>query len=162
MANVRASTDLATQRANKAAMTRGLNNLRALVEVIPEGVHLSLELLGKSAVDQIKASIVDAPTPANGSFTVHSAPGDPPYSQTGRLRGAYEYDVFRPGSRQVVQMDIRNDQEHWIYQEFGTRKMAPRPHIRPAVRRIRDTMAARIVSDVTVLQRARRAGMKNF
>lgn len=157
---VTGSTPAATQNANRAAMTRGLNNLRAVVEVIPEGVHFALDQLGQAAVEQIRESIQDAPGALNGSFKVTSPPGEPPYSQTGRLRKGYNHEVFRPGSREVVQMDIRNDEKHWIYQEYGTINMAPRPHVRPAVRRIRDTMTARIVKDVTVLQKFRAAGLR--
>ena len=57
-----------------------------------------------------------------------SAPGEAPAIDTGNLRGSISVAMTSPTSAMVSV-----GSEHGIYLEYGTRKMAKRPYIRPAV-----------------------------
>jgi HK97 gp10 family phage protein len=57
-----------------------------------------------------------------------SAPGEAPAVQTGRLYGSIEVVKDQPLSRIIVATDKK---AHLL--ELGTRKMAPRPFLRPAL-----------------------------
>lgn len=61
-----------------------------------------------------------------------SAPGDPPAVNTGRLRQSITALQISPGRWRVG-----TNVEYAIFLEWGTRKMAPRPFMRPAVEKSR-------------------------
>lgn len=50
---------------------------------------------------------------------------------TGRLRSSVEYEVGRDSRGLVAR--IGTDVTYAVYLEFGTRRMAPRPFLRPAL-----------------------------
>lgn len=56
-----------------------------------------------------------------------SAPGDPPAVDTGRLRQSIVALKIEPGRWRVG-----TNLEYALYLEFGTRRIAPRPFMRPA------------------------------
>jgi len=148
-------TPESVQRANMAALSRAYNNIRALAEVIPGGVMKALDEVGEQTVARI-VEMVDTPYPPA------SDPGSAPHRRTGTLQRGYDWEVVK-GSRNESHLNLTNeDAEYWEYLEFGTRNMAPRPHVRPAMRSARDSLGAKIVGGVTVAQRARAAGMRSF
>ncbi len=51
---------------------------------------------------------------------------------TGRLR-----DSIRPKELNELQWEVRTGTEYAIYVEYGTRRMRPRPYMRPAAERVR-------------------------
>ena len=72
-----------------------------------------------------------------------SAPGQAPAVDSGALLRSYTYQV---GDGYV---DVGSNIEYAPYLEFGTRKMAPRPHLRPAVQRITNELAGTIANELT-------------
>lgn len=58
---------------------------------------------------------------------------------TGALRGSWRTEHPRPGVAIVA-----SDQEHAIYNEFGTRHMAAQPMLQPAVKRVLPKVAERV------------------
>lgn len=60
-----------------------------------------------------------------------SAPGQPPASDTGRLMASIHHQMV--GAGQSVQAQIGSDVQYALYLELGTRYMAPRPFLRPAL-----------------------------
>lgn len=62
-----------------------------------------------------------------------SAPGDPPAVNTGRLRQSITALKISPGHWRVG-----TNVEYAIVLEFGSRRMAPRPFMRPAADRERE------------------------
>jgi HK97 gp10 family phage protein len=71
-----------------------------------------------------------------------SAPGEPPAPDTGQLRASYGHNVERELNGATVA--IGSGSAYAAYLEFGTSKVAARPHLRPVIARnhgdIRDTV----------------------
>ncbi|BDP42923.1 hypothetical protein DAETH_28920 [Deinococcus aetherius] len=61
-----------------------------------------------------------------------SAPGDPPAVDTGRLRQSIVALKIAPGRWRVG-----TNVEYAFWLEFGTRRIAPRPFMRPAAEKVR-------------------------
>lgn len=81
-----------------------------------------------------------------------SQPGEPPASDTGRLAQSYEWKVGR--DRGGIFAEVGTNVFYAPYLEFGTRKMAPRPHVRPAIDADRVEIAKDIARMVEASQRA--------
>lgn len=60
-----------------------------------------------------------------------SAPGDPPATDRGRLAAATTHELGRDA--QGLHARIGSNYPVQLYLELGTRRMAPRPHLRPAL-----------------------------
>lgn len=60
-----------------------------------------------------------------------SAPGSPPATDLGRLAAATTWEVGRDERGLVAR--IGSNYRVQLYLELGTRRMAPRPHLRPAL-----------------------------
>ena len=60
-----------------------------------------------------------------------SAPGSPPAVDTGRYRSSWRFVLGRDSQGHYV--DIGTDVKYGPYLEYGTSRMAARPHVRPAV-----------------------------
>ena len=74
----------------------------------------------------------------------HSAPGEPPYVQTGMLRRSITWAaptklIRLVGSMLRPQGESGSHSYAW-YLEYGTSKMAARPYLLPALRRLRATL----------------------
>lgn len=71
-----------------------------------------------------------------------SLPGDPPAPDTGMLRASYGHTVDRGVHEDVLIFGTGDPKAKFL--EFGTHKMAPRPHLRPLMNKnrghIRDTI----------------------
>lgn len=107
-----------------------------------------LERIGHLFVNAVKKLLS---TPGAGEvYGNHqaSAPGDPPAVDTGRLRSSYD---FQTGPDYV---DIGSNVEYAPYLEFGTRTIAPRPHLRRAVEENRAAAISEAVAAITAAQRA--------
>lgn len=72
-----------------------------------------------------------------------SEPGQPPHVLTGRLRQSIQHRVDRDARGFVAR--VGTNVEYSKFLELGTRKMAPRPYLRPALfrerRRISEILA---------------------
>lgn len=66
-----------------------------------------------------------------GRVHVASAPGRPPAVDTGRLRASYAWRTGKDAGGPFV--EVGSNVEYAPFLEFGTRRMAARPHLRPAV-----------------------------
>lgn len=120
-----------------------------LEEAINEAVEKPLHEAAKLVRDEAKQSIVDAPpptvervqeiTPTGGRWIrivrrpARSTPGDPPYSRTGNLRAnIVAVKNFVGTTRRAF---------YGRFVEFGTRRAAARPFLRPALERMRPVIA---------------------
>lgn len=93
----------------------------------------------KSAIDVRNAVLVKLSggrtgklyrVPATKRMYRASAAGEPPAQRLGHLRASYKYMVTGKGfnSQGIVGSDL----EYSHYLEYGTAKIKPRPHLRPA------------------------------
>ena len=77
---------------------------------------------------EVRAVAVNSMPPGNGQ---PSAPGSPPNVQTGSLRASIDYTVQRVPAG--VEGLLSSSSPYAQFLEFGTRKMAARPFMRPAL-----------------------------
>ena len=80
-----------------------------------------------------------------------SKPWGPPNIDSGHLRRNIGYDITpgRPSSRRVgTSIGGKASVGYAMWLEFGTRRMLPRPFLRPAVAKNRRTLARRIAQKV--------------
>lgn len=118
---------------------------RALEAVIKAGIERSeqaLHVIGMAMSNQVKINITK-------NFPPASQPGTPPALRTGGLRQSYKYEVVPSRAGRVAYVAVYSDPRtmqpvppgqrviYASYLEFGTSKMAARPHLRPAVEQIR-------------------------
>ena len=65
-----------------------------------------------------------------------SLPGNPPAVDSGNLRESIRYEVYRNGQEVYgIVGSTQKDADYAVYTEYGTSKMAPRPWLRPAMRK---------------------------
>ncbi len=62
---------------------------------------------------------------------VSSKPGEPPRVRTGNLRASIKSAWDKQGTRSVAGPTLSAPYGKWL--EFGTRRMAPRPYMQPAL-----------------------------
>lgn len=91
------------------------------------------EKLAQELLVETKRSISTPYPPA-------STPGHPPHLRTGKLRGSLYTRVWKGRDGWVATVGSNLNYSYWL--EFGTRRMRPRPFLRPALAKIR----ARIIS----------------
>lgn len=169
-----AVTSLAVQAANRRELEQGARNLAGVIRAAGLGSANGLNRVGIAMVNDVKRELskpgrgrvyVVGKTPTKGDkvagrkHRTHtaSAPGDPPAVDTGRYRASWTYFVQRTLGAPVL--FIGTPSVIGGYLEFGTRRMAPRPHLRPVVARFA-TRIPRIVRDeVAAQQRAAVSGL---
>lgn len=59
-----------------------------------------------------------------------SLPGEAPATVTGRLRSSYRFTVRDEGNQKIG--EVGSPLDYSAYLEYGTSRMAPRPHVLPA------------------------------
>ena len=128
-------------------------NLLGFVEAANAGAIQAAEEVGRVWVVVIQGMI---------SRPQRSLPGEPPGTDTGGLILSYRYEVGTDTAGRVTVL-VGSDEstvqpvpdgERVIYAgwlEFGTSKMEPRPHMRPAAEIMRQ-VAPRIVADVVAVR----------
>jgi HK97 gp10 family phage protein len=84
---------------------------------------------------------------------VASAPGQPPAPDTGRLRASYGASVSRVLSGAVLA--VQTGVEYAPYLEFGTSKIEPRPHLRPAMTKGADDVRQEVAQGIEGRERAK-------
>jgi HK97 gp10 family phage protein len=112
------------------------NNMSKVKKDLENALHAAML---KSAIDLRNAVLVKLSgartgrmyrVPATKRMYRASAAGEPPAVRLGHLRASYKYLVTGKGvnSEGVVGSDL--DYSHYL--EYGTAKIKPRPHLKPA------------------------------
>ena len=118
------------------------NNISKVKKDLENALHAAML---KSAIDVRNAVVVKLSgartgkmyrVPATARMYRASAAGEPPAQRLGHLRVSYKYLVTGKGvnSEGVVGSDL--DYSHYL--EYGTAKMKPRPHLKPAFLECKD------------------------
>lgn len=92
---------------------------------IRSAVAYGLEVLGDRIYKRLRQTL-------NTPYPPASQPGDPPHRRTGRLRNATYYRVNKAKSELHVGFDARKAR-YWRFLEGGTKKMDPRPSLKPVL-----------------------------
>lgn len=86
-----------------------------------------LQKLGETVVKAARGSMRRQSSP--------SSPGEPPRIDTGELVNSIEAEVRQ--DRNGVTVRVGTNVEHGLHLELGTRDIAPRPWLRPALRKLK-------------------------
>lgn len=145
-----AGTDFGQQARNKAATERAAKNLGKVLAQIGVGGKDGLADVGVEATNAVKKLLSQ---PGRGRIyrrrrVAHraSAPNQAPAVDTGRLRASY---TWRTGDGvDGPYVEIGTNVKYAPFLEFGTRRMRPRPHLRPGINAIRKTIQSLIADGV--------------
>lgn len=127
----------------KARMERGLD--KAAIMVVNEVVNS----FGNPPREPDKSGGFKMNSSKKWKRKFHSAPGDPPFVQTGHLRRSITFDRPAPLQRRVgstLRPEGGSDHSYAYYLEVGTGNMAARPYLRPAVHRLSGTITRMVTS----------------
>lgn len=124
---------------NAAQRARLTHQLNIATGVGYAAAKLAARPIAEDLVAEVKTSLAG---PGTGRvyvrynpYRVHiaSAPFHPPATDLGRLVGSYKVLGIRTtDATQTVKITVGSHVDYAIYLEFGTRRMLPRPHLRPA------------------------------
>lgn len=156
-----AGTTPQTQAANAKALGRATGNLATVLGAIGVGGKDGLADVGVEAVNAIRVLLS---TPGKGRTyrrpgvrgpraVIHraSAPGQPPAVDTGQLRASYTWRLGRDSLGDFVEIGTNVKTAPWL--EYGTRRMAARPHLRPTMVALRGVITALIREGIITKQR---------
>lgn len=120
---------------------------------LDEGVDAALELVGLVITVAVKSKL---------RSPERSRPGEPPGIVTGGLFLSYKWEVgVQAGVRYVavgsdestLQPGTGRPVDYAAFLEFGTSRMEPRPHLRPAVNEVRARLPHHITERIEAAQR---------
>ena len=140
-------TSKAQQGRNVRALDASIATISAVLfaAVEPQNILAEMDIIGAEVTNAIKLSLQG---PGSGRTyrrgrVIHqaSAPGQPPATDHGRLIGSYTWQTGTDGKGPFV--DIGTSVAYAPHLEYGTSKMAARPHFRPAIEAQVDNMANR-------------------
>jgi hypothetical protein len=142
--------------ANDAAVKKGLANIKKLTDKAASGGRLGMELLGNELRNEM---VKELSHPGTGRVyqrgsRVHraSSPGSPPAPDFGDYRKSWLYRVKGQGKNSVLEFTTTL-LERFGWLEYGTSRMAPRPHLRTVLNRIIYTgRASKIIRDAIAEQ----------
>ena len=145
-----------------------LNQLSDLLKNRASGITDNLEKAIKICGEKVRSDIQYdmAHTPRNMSKTYYtnnkttahhpSLPGNPPAPDTGNLRESIRYEVHNDGKEVYgIVGSTQKDPDYAVWMEYGTSdgRIAPRPWLRPAMRKdndfIRMTIAKAVKNTLT-------------
>lgn len=153
-----AGVDYQTQAQNQKALQVSVKNLAEVLGGIKVGGKDGLADVGVEATNRIKRLLS---TPGRGRVyrrppsVLHraSAPGDPPAPDTGLYRASWTWRLGEDARGPYVEIGTNQKRGPWF--EFGTRRMAPRPHLRPTINSLRDEITKLVRDGVIREQTAR-------
>lgn len=158
-------TSLKAQADNRRALQQATANLSAVMRAAGLGARSSLNLIGVGIVSEVKQEVSKQGRGVVYGRRRHraSAPGDPPAVDTGRYRASWTY-VIQGGPSGLVgggapSLFVGTPAKHGGFLEFGTRRMAPRPHLRPVIRRFEARIPAIVAVEVSKAQRGAVSGL---
>lgn len=123
-------------------------NIAKVLRAGRSGIKRDLEKVGVKLINQLRLDLSEPGTGrlyttlfftdgqgrlrAYGHRTPHraSSPGSPPAVDTGALRASYSANTASLGAA-GAELTIASGKDYAVYLEFGTSRMAPRPHLRP-------------------------------
>ena len=136
------STPSSAAASNKQQRAQLIHQLRYAAGVPFAAASAAAKPIAYDLEAEVKTSLVG---PGKGRvyvrynpYRVHiaSAPGDPPATDLGRLTNSYKVLSIRQNKTTgIVEIEVGSHLKYATYLEFGTRRMAPRPHLRPAGQR---------------------------
>lgn len=152
-----AGTSEATQRANQAALAKSTRYLADALDAIGVGGKDGLSDVGVLVTNRVKRNLSQKGTGRvyRRGRVLHqaSAPGRPPAVDTGRLRSSYTWRTGEDPVGPYVEVGTNVEYAPWL--EFGTVKMRPRPHLRPAIEELRGEIRDLIAQGIVREQRRR-------
>lgn len=117
--------------------------LKALSEGLGKKLTQALYMGGRKIELEAEHSITQGSV--SGKFHVPSLPGQPPNRDTGVLDSNIETRIVASGDRPEVHVESKAP--YAVPLEFGTKKMAARPYMRPAAQK-KSREVARLVGAV--------------
>lgn len=142
------------QAANARALERSAKALTSVLDAIGLGGKEGLADVGVELRNGIVRLLS---TPGKGRTyrrgrVLHraSAPGQPPAVDTGKYRSSWNYQVGEDVQGPYVDVGTNDTRGPWF--EYGTRRMAARPHARKAVNEIRSKITTAIRDGVVARQ----------
>lgn len=162
-------TGIHQQAYNRQQLDRAAHNLAVVIRAAGLGSASGLTRVGIGLVNDVKREVSQkgsgriyriGRTPHAGDkragrrVRTHqaSAPGEPPAVDTGRYRASWRWFLQRTLGAAVLFVGSSSPIGGWL--EFGTRRMAARPHLRPVVRRFESRIPRIVRDEVTHHQRA--------
>ena len=109
----------------------------------PEAVHARVDAGMASAGEQAGQALADHVrmklSRPNPSGAAPSAPGEPPARVTGELLDSVAYEVLE--TEKGLSVTVGTAAPYALALEYGTRRMAPRPFLRPAFAEMEEEIA---------------------
>ncbi|HVL03581.1 MAG TPA: hypothetical protein VM386_04000, partial [Acidimicrobiales bacterium] len=142
------------QKVNEQVLAQATANLAKVVQAGIASTNLSLPQVGLELTGQIKQTLS---RPGSGRLYKGrrgrgdhraSAPGEPPAPDTGQYRNSWSW---RMGAGYV---EVGTNLEQGPSLEFGSSRMAARPHARPTVAEYATTLGKRIADAHVAAQKA--------
>lgn len=163
-----AGTDVATQAANRDALDQARRNMSAVILAGygPNATEKTMHKVGVLCVNNVKRTIRSSGAsgrqygrrgPGRPPHRA-SAPGEAPASDSGRLMRSYTHMVGVDTNGAYV--DVGTNIDYAPFLEFGTSKMLPRPHLRPAIDSARAELMLLVREEITSNQKAAIASLK--
>lgn len=157
-----AGTEPKDQAANQRALGRATANLAKVLGSIGVGGKHGLADVGIEATNRVRKLLsipgggrtYRRPGARGPRAVIHraSAPGQPPAVDTGQLRSSYTWRLGSDVRGDYVEVGTNVKTAPWL--EFGTRRMRPRPHLRPSIETMRTEITAMIREGIISEQRA--------
>lgn len=136
-------------------------HIDAVIRAGEKAMHDAMPTIGVEATNTVKVLLTHPPV---------SVPGEPPGLRTGGLRLSYnwQHDKETPsrstlsvGSDRATVQPIKGRQVDYAkYLEYGTRKMAARPHLRPAMALVTPLIGPTLNAACQAAQRAAAATLR--
>lgn len=159
-----------TFKLDTSDLIRAAESMQTFGESLGDALQRHLQQVGPRLEKDIKMSLniggrTNSRGPRGGKIVTHSAPGEPPRKQTGRLQSSvgYELETVQSGSILValksfslkvgaIRKSRGGEVQYAEDLELGTSNMLPRPWLVPAVMREISTWAKDLQKSVEVVR----------